>query len=243
MIKKIPILMILFFLPVIVTAQKWSVSGEIFYGTFKMKSMREFQTSVQGWQLPFEYQIVDKFPSFAGYNLLTRYDVSPRTTLGVRLQYVSTGGRVDYGDYSGQITHDQLLHAFSIGLNSTIRITKPSDWQGFLSFTAGTTRTSLNLSTTSHRSDLKSTYNYYFRSYNYFFNPAIKVGRKISSHLMLYATAGYDFQIHRTLRAPQDDRAYLKTSNGRDVIAEWDGVRLGAGISYQFALRKKNGNE
>jgi hypothetical protein len=81
MIKKIPILMILFFLPVIVTAQKWSVSGEIFYGTFKMKSMREFQRSVQGWQLPFEYQIVDKFPSFAGYNLLTRYDVSPRTTL------------------------------------------------------------------------------------------------------------------------------------------------------------------
>jgi hypothetical protein len=240
MIRKIQIL-ILFFLPVIATAQKWSVSGEIFYGTFKMKSMEEFQRSVQNWQPSYEYQIVEKFPSFVGYNLLTGYDISPRITLGVRLQYVSAGGRVDYGDYSGQITHDQLLRAFSIGINSTFRITKPSDWQGFLSITAGAMGTSLNLSTTAQISDLQSEYDSYLHSYNYFFNPAIKVSRKLS-HLMLYATCGYEFQIHRTLRLPQDDRAYLKTAEGHDVIAEWDGIRLGVGISYQFALRKEPGS-
>jgi hypothetical protein len=238
MIRKIQIL-ILFFLPVVATAQKWSVSGEIFYGTFKMKSMEEFQRSVQKWQPSYEYQIVEKFPPFVGYNLLTGYDISPGITLGVRLQYVSTGGRVDYGDYSGQITHDQLLQAFSIGINSTFRITKPSDWQAYLAFTAGAMGTSLNLSTTAQVSDSQSSYDSYLHSYNYFFNPAIKVSRKLSGHLVLYATCGYEFQIHRTLRLPQDDRAYLKTTEGHDVIAEWDGMRLGAGISYQFALHKR----
>jgi hypothetical protein len=232
--------MVIVFLPVIVTAQRWNVSGEVFYGTFKMKSMKEYQHGVRMSQAPYEFRTVDKFPAYAGYNLLAGYNISPRMSLGVRLQYTSTGGRVAYGDYSGKVSYDQLLHGYSIGLNSTYRLTKPSIWQAYFSFTAGAMRTSLHNVHNYQVLNITSGHTSYLRSYNYFFNPAVMLRRKLSNHFMVYANLGYEFQIHRAVRASNNKKQYLKTSNGRkDVIAEWDGIRTGAGISYRFGLSGK----
>lgn len=241
MMRKVAISMIIVLLPAIAFAQKWSVAGEIFYGTFKMKSIKDYQHGIVVWPAPDEFKVVDNFPAYIGYNFLAGYNVSPRLSLGIRLQYTSTGGRVAYGDYSGELIVDQLLHGYSAGINSTYRLTNPSDWDVYMSFTAGAMRTSLTNVYSFHLFDQSpSIYEYRFRSYNYFFNPAITVKRRFNDHLGFYASLGYEFQIHRTLRSSINDEWYLKTMDGKDdVVAEWDGLRIGIGISYHFRLSKK----
>jgi hypothetical protein len=239
--KKATILIVVAFLPIIVIAQKWTVAGEVFYGTFKMESMKEYQRSISAWPAPDEFKVVDKFPPYVGYNFLTGYNISPRFNLGIRLQYTSTGGRVAYGDYSGELTVNQLLHAYSLGLNSRYRLKNPSDWETYLSCTAGVMRTSLTNAYSFHLYDVSpSNYEIHFRSYNYFLNPAIIVNRKFKNHFALYANLGYELQIHRTLRLSSDEKQYLKTSNGEDVVAEWDGLRIGIGICYRFKIIKED---
>ena len=239
--KKITISLLIALLPVIVFAQKWNVAGEIFYGTFKMKSMKDYQQSIVDGSDQFKFKIVDNFPAYVGYNFMAGYNVSPRTSLGVRIQYTSTGGRVAYGDYSGERTIDHLLHGYGLGLNSTYRLTNPGDWEFYLSGTAGVMRTSLTNVYSSYLYDQPSSpYEYRFRSYNYFFNPAIKVNRRFNDHFGFYASLGYEFQIHRALRSSINDEWYLKTMDGKDdVVAEWDGLRISIGISYRFRLSKK----
>jgi opacity protein-like surface antigen len=238
--KKAIIAIVISLVPALVTAQKWNVSAEVFYGTFKMKSMKDYQNNVSALQSPFQGRVVDDFPAYIGYNFLAGYNITPGLSLGLRLQYTSTGGRLDYGDYSGRITDDQRLHAYSLGVNTTCRLTHRTTWQTYFSFTVGAARTSLNLAHYSQRLDESYSYNMYFRSFNYFFNPALTFNRKINSHFSLYASLGVEFQIHRALRHPQDRKAYVKTSNNmQEAIAEWDGVRLGAGMSYRFSLRNK----
>jgi hypothetical protein len=223
-------------------SQKWNVAGEIFYGTFKMKSMKDYQQSVVDGSDRFKYKIVDNFPAYVGYNFIAGYNVSPRTTLGVRVQYTSTGGRLAYGDYSGERTIDHLLHGYSLGLNSTYRLANRRNWEFYLSGTAGVMRTSLTNVYSSYVYDQPSSpYEYRFRSYNYFFNPAIAVKRRFNDHLGLCASLGYEFQIHRTLRSTINDEWYLKTTDGKDdVVAEWDGLRISIGISYRFGLSRTN---
>jgi hypothetical protein len=239
--RKVKILTLLFLLPILVTAQKWSVSGEVFYGTFKMKTMKDFQKEIQANEPAYGFRVVTKFPGYAGYNFLAGYSISSRTSLGVRLQYVSTGGRVDYGDYSGQRTYDQLLHAYSLGINATCLLTELANWQVNFSFTTGAMQTSLENVYRYQQGDVNSASSSEWRSTNYFFNPAFTLNKRFSNHLMLYVSVGYEFQIAPALRSSEDQQQYLKASGGaKDVTAEWDGARIGAGITYRFALSGKD---
>ena len=239
---KLTILLLIVFAPVVAVAQKWSLTGEIFYGTFKMESMKEYQQHIQPSPALVDLTVVDNFPAYLGYNVIAGYALSPRWGLGIRLQYTSTAGRVAYGDYSGEMSVDHLLHGYSIGLNTTYRLTAPSKWEAYCSFTAGAMRTSL---TNAYRFQLygesPSVYEVYFRSYNYFFNPALTVNRRLNNHFTVYASLGYEFQIHRALRFTDHQDQYLKTWNGSDdVVAEWDGLRIAVGTSYRFRLSKKD---
>ena len=191
------ILTMLLVFPLIAHAQKWNISGEIFYGTFKMNSMKDLQEDMTLWYKNNNNpsKIVNNFPAYVGYNVLAGYSVSPRVDLGGRFQYTSTGGRIDYGDYSGQVRYDNLLRSNSIGIFTTIRLANSPRWPVYFSFATGAARTSLKIVNYFRLLDNSSSYRLSYRSINYFFNPAFNFNRKLNDHFRMYVSTGYEFQI------------------------------------------------
>src|SRR5262245_60627018 len=85
-----------------------SVGFGVSYCTFSMKDLKalneEFATN-DGVPA----QIVQQFPPYMGLDALVGYGFGRHRT-GIFWSYNSTGSRVTYQDYSGQVQYDQLLH-------------------------------------------------------------------------------------------------------------------------------------
>jgi hypothetical protein len=226
MIRRLTILTILFTVPLGTDAQKWNVSPAIFYGTFKMSSMKDLQENMARWS-SFPAKVVDDFPGNIGYSFQAGYSVSKRVEVGLRYQFTSTGGRVDYGDYSGEFGYDYLLRSNSLGIFTNVRLNNSTQWPICFSFAAGEVRTDLEIISYFRLFDNSSSESYSESSTNYFFNPAINFNRQLSEHFRMYVGAGYEFQIHGNLL-------------GDDITAEWDGVRMSLGMNYVFGFKKKS---
>src|SRR5690349_7378901 len=90
------------------------VRAEINYGSYSMTRMKQFQQDLinRTHQSGLPLFAVNSFPAYIGYSLsggVTRNKI----TVGFSLGYNSTGGRLDYEDYSGYLIADQLMRSFS----------------------------------------------------------------------------------------------------------------------------------
>jgi hypothetical protein len=226
MMRGLTILTILFLIPLATDAQKWNVSPAFFYGTFNMSSMKDLQENMARWN-SFPAKVVDDFPGNIGYSFQAGYSVSKRVEIGLRYQFTSTGGRVDYGDYSGEFGYDYLLKSNSVGIFTTIRLNSSTQWPICISFAAGEVRSQLEIISYFRLFDDSISESYSESSTNYFFNPAFNFNRRLSDHFRVYLGAGYEFQIHGDLL-------------GDDITAEWDGVRVSLGMNYAFGFKKKS---
>ena len=226
MIRSLIILTIFFTAPLETFAQKWNVSPVIFYGTFKMSSLKEFQDNMTRYS-NFPAKVVDDFPGNFGYSLQAGYSVSKRMEVGLRYQFTSTGGRVVYGDYSGEFGYDYLLHSNSLGIYTNVRLNKSTLWPIYFSFAVGEVRSDLEIISYFRLFDDSTSKSYSKSSTNYFFNPAFNFNRQLSEHFRVFVGAGYEFQIHGDLL-------------GDDITAEWDGVRVSLGVNYIFGFKKKS---
>jgi hypothetical protein len=212
-----------------VNAQRFNVSAGMFYGTFDMTSMKDFQDDFTHLG-SHEGKIVDNFPGYFGYNAQAGYSLSRRCDIGLRYQYTSTGGRMSYGDYSGEYRMDNLLNANSYGIFTTIRLNKSMQWPIQFTFATGMVKTNAETIYYFRLVDTESSETFYSHSTNYYFNPAFNVNRRLTNHFLAYASAGYEFQIHGDLI-------------GKRATAEWDGVRLGFGITYLFNFENASGSK
>ncbi len=52
---------------------------------------------------------IDSFPAYYNYQIQAAYYFSPDFLAGVYTDYTSTGGRVDYKDYSGEMRNDMTV--------------------------------------------------------------------------------------------------------------------------------------
>jgi hypothetical protein len=212
--------------PFAANAQKWNITPSIFYGTFKMSSMKDFQKSMTSWG-SFPAKVVNNFPGQIGYSIQAGYLISGRVEVGLRYQFTSTGGRVSYGDYSGEMRYDNLLRSNSYGIFTNIGISKSPKWPVFFSFALGRVHTDLEMKSYFRLYDDSSSLTYYTgSSTNTFFNPAFNFNRKLNDHFRVFLGVGYEFQIHGDLL-------------GDEITAEWDGVRISLGVNYLFSFKKK----
>jgi hypothetical protein len=174
-------------------------------------------------------RVTEDFPAYFGYTGQIHFVPNQRMRWGIRYQYTSTGGRSDYGDYSGRMTQDMLLHASSVGISVQYPLTKPGgNWTLYGSLSAGLVFTQLE---TRYRYTLLNTEFYTssnYKSLNYFGNPALQLERRMVDWISLYVSTGYEFQIHGALTA--EDGAPELSYGSDKVTAQWDGFRLAAGV-------------
>lgn len=102
------------------------LSFKLGQGIYSMKNLKSFnETIIQS--LPIKAKVVDNFPK----TLFFEGDISYNKGFlyyGISYSHFSTGSRVTYSDYSGELTYDQILSSNSIGpivkivLNKTQKI-------------------------------------------------------------------------------------------------------------------------
>ena len=113
-LRKLLILMIISGIYFSTRGQTFSIRVNSGINFYDMTQMKELQNDI----IPAypEIKTLTDFPPYYNFQLQTAYIISPIYTAGIYVDYLSTGGRQDYADYSGEIRLDQLLSRISAGL-------------------------------------------------------------------------------------------------------------------------------
>ena len=97
------------------------------YATFKMTDLKQMQKEQLSY-MPVDAKITNSFPGYLNYSIdAVFYDST--YFVGVLLGHTSTGGRINYTDYSGSITYDQLVTMNYNGLVAAKKIATDKDWK------------------------------------------------------------------------------------------------------------------
>lgn len=85
------------------------------FGTFRMKSMKEFQQTFISYT-GVNAKATDSFGPYFQFGVNVLKDLDENARVGVFVERGSTGGRVAYEDYSGEVRLDNLVSYNTIGI-------------------------------------------------------------------------------------------------------------------------------
>lgn len=192
--------------------------------------MLETETSV------FSSETVESFPSRFGYDISFQHTNSKRS-IGFFYSYQSTGGRVHYSDYSGELKMDQIINGNSIGGFITKDFNHSEKFKVYGGTRLGLTVSKLKIKNTIALVDQQQQYlseRYEFESLNLFVSPLL--GGKMSFHnFYCFLEIGYEWHVTKNpLTLEGADDAYLQGKGGEEIHADWDGFRMTLGLAYSF---------
>ena len=182
-------------------------------------------------------KVTESYPSYAGFQLGFQMPVAKfgehELLIGIYGDYTSTGGRIHYQDYSGEVKYDQVAIAHSVGalmgvrtrfsqmfhldVNASVRLVGSTLRYGGMMRIAGNTQSS----------------NWEFTStavgFEFGVLPTLDVlgfGLGVSASYLVYPPS--------TLELSSNEDAHLLHANGKDVLIDWSGLKLGVVLSYEL---------
>lgn len=201
------------------------------YATYKMEDLKAHQEELRP-QFPVDAKTTVSFPGYLFYELNGGYTFNSKLFTGVGIAYGSTGGKIHYGDYSGEISLEHRLKHFTL---STIvgrkillkdRLNLILDLQPSFIF-GGLEMAFESRIGTDVEDDLTS-----FKSLNIAIQPNIQLERR-AGPVFLFIRAGYSQNIFSSkLFLKADDQYYLLDEDGEKIRADWSGLRATLGLSY-----------
>ncbi len=203
-------------------------------GTYSMKTQKQFQQEYLN-QSRIPYKAVHKFPPYYTYGASAGTKITGQSTAGLWFNYASTGGSLDYRDYSGYSRIDQLLICYQYGVFYQYQIAGDARWSLFSSahasaiFSTASFKKELGIGNTIQSAAMV------FKSINFGLRPGLTLQRKIKA-IVLQAHVGYELQLHGQLKTK--DGLDFTTPLGTRVAAEWDGFRANMGVGFNIGSRK-----
>lgn len=223
---------LLLMIPIFVKGQYWEIRGGATFGTFSMKGLKDVQRTITIQTQELSTKVVESFPSKFGYDVSISHNNTKRS-FGLFYTFFSTGGRVHYADYSGEIKFDQIVNGNSFGGLLTFNLGQVHSCTIYGGTRLGATMSTVKFVNEVSVVSLPDSYiseNYSFKSDNLFLSPLL--GAKTEYHNFSgFLEARYEW--HAVKEALSMDQAQLQSS-GDDVHADWDGLRISFGIGYKF---------
>lgn len=211
------------------------------YGSYSMREMRAFQEQFKS-QFNYPAEITAAFPAYPIFGGSLTKSFSEKYFGGVDFAYGSTGGRIHYSDYSGELGSDQLLRFTSLGTVLGVSVL-PSGGKYMIevSITPSIVISRLDLSLYGRVGDQMNEEKIVFRSKNLTLQPEITFIREIH-RFGIQACVGYNLTAFKGKMFVEHRDAYLLDQRDRPVRAQWDGFRAAVSISYTFG-RQSNSND
>jgi hypothetical protein len=215
---------------------QYSVGLSTGYGAYSMNSLKEFQKELL-IDFPTDSRITETFPGFLYYEFsVVRWLNDEKYISGISIAYGSTGGRIHYRDYSGEVAGNQLIKYFNFTIPMGVRLyDNEKAFRIWLDIKPHVSLSHLNLEFYSRLGNQSDYESFKFRSLNFGLEAGLRAQRSFFLNWAIEGFAGYNQNIVKgELFFTQNDQAYLQNNDGDPVKVDLSGLRLSLGISYTF---------
>jgi uncharacterized membrane protein len=236
--KFIKLLFILLFISLNLKAQ-FGISGNIGYGSYSMDNLKGFNVAYQNQtstQFNLKLDQLENFPMFWNFSFETFYRDSSNIRISLVYTYLSTGSRLYYEDYSGEISFDNITVANVLGikiLKSLINL--PLDFGLYINPQILLNKNCFNYSFSLNLNQDHSAYN---KTKGKAINVGTSAGfflKKRINKFEINFEAGYYLDIYKgAIKAKVDGTKYemKNRETNTSLKYEWTGFRGSIGISY-----------
>jgi hypothetical protein len=206
---------------------------------FNMNDLKDFQTEIlsaltsQGVPA----KITNSYPAYFGIKTGFLISLSSLHEHGVRfggfVKYMSTGGRVDYSDYSGEIKEDQVASSFSIGAIISIPVkdfkyvSLRADLQGMVIGSGFKYKHLFKIGDQQNKEEVD------FSSTSAGIEPVLICFTRLGN-FRVGLSLSYLITFPPELEADNYDNAYLQNKNGKRLTIDWGGFKFGIMSAVEF---------
>ena len=215
-----------------VSAQQINLTTGI--GSYAMTDLKDYGQNLLEY-FPVDVRYVEKFPPYWYYEISVSQPIDKYYVGGV-VSYGSSGGRVNYTDYSGSITMDQNVRYLELGVQSGV-ILNPQATSGAFKFEIRPVVTFgwHDLIFSSRIGNHTEKEQFEFKSTNIGLQPGFSYSKKIFRSFALQIYAGYNLNVYKgKLFLKEDDSLFLQNDAGEKVSLDWSGFRGGLGITMNL---------
>ncbi len=203
----------------------FSMTARVVYGEYRMEDHKDKQLELMRelkntYNLPFI--ITNDYPAHAGYELLFN-GAFERWTLGTKIAVRTTGGRVQYRDYSGSYSVDRQLMITEVTEFIGLRVTNKLPFSSDLGLNIGFGQTKDEYSQVIELTDGDvNTYSNQYTTITGILGPESRSQFLISNKFLVQVMAAYDMQFY------ESHDVYVVSK------PDWSGWRFGIGLGIQF---------
>lgn len=179
-------------------------------------------------------RILQNYPVYFTHTLAFSQKFAENHYLGFCLEHQSTGSRISYKDYSGELILDTNLTANSLGLFYQGFITKRKgtdlSWGSYLYYNLTLLQIDnfLRVNSTIHTEKIN------FKSQGISIQPFISASKQIKSFALGTELSAYLNGMAKDFYLEQNKDATLVNNDGSRISPDWTGLRFKASITYLF---------
>jgi len=210
---------------------------EVGYSKFSLSDLKSFQKEIYkdilkglGGELDIPIKIVDNFPGYLSYRFEYYNPFFRKQGIGLFLEYNSSGGRIHYSDYSGEISVKQLIQGFSSGISIKNQILPSFTGELYYSIYLDATYNILDIEEKTRLGTSHQESNTQFASLSLGVEPSIYFKKDILENKFFVISFGYRVTHDFGLTLSNNDEAKLKDSSANQVRVQWDGWKISTGI-------------
>lgn len=201
---------------------------------FDMKDMKKHQLEIKA-QFPTDVRIVESFPAYWFYKGSLSGEITNALRLGGAVGLTSTGGRLSYRDYSGEIECDQSTTAWMAAVQSELLLNPDGKLPISFAFETGAAFGRYNVDIAVELNNTRESEAISFRSTNIFVEPGMRAYKSIAGPLSASLNAAYHFTLFKSRQSlAENSELFLLDDSGNQVRLDWSGVRIGIGLSLSF---------
>ncbi len=205
--------------------QKFKIETTLGWATYSMKDLKELNESVLK-TYPVKAVITNNFPSRLYYGIAINYIVNQGFFLGLACNYNTTGSRISYKDYSGELKFDHVLSSYSPGFHVAFTINNGKHLRLSEETNISLICTKLKIT----EEILNEVNKIIFNSKSIGIEPDIVLSYKVK-HVEISCKVGYLLDTKSKFKLEGDEGIILKDISTQEVIKNnWSGIRANVSI-------------
>lgn len=182
-------------------------------------------------------KITESFPARPGFKMGLSFPVKEHRDnyyfISFSIGYTSTGGRINYQDYSGEVNLDQILNGYSLagtaGYSDKSKNCFAMDYAIALKFI----KTDYKIKSLIRLGQGREFKEIQLYSISAGIEPVLMPSYKIRD-LRLGLSISYLLNIPASMKLDSDSDLFLTDREGNQISADWSGLKLGVHLSYDI---------
>jgi hypothetical protein len=205
------------------------------YGKYAMDDLKTLQHSYLV-NLPVNAEIVNNFPARPFPEIKVFYFLKILSA-GLTYSFHSTGSKVNYKDYSGEINYTQITNLNAFGQFVRLRFLNVKHMRASLSFQTNLAYTNLKLSQTVQIFDENASEAYKLKAFSIFGEPGLDVIFPFKN-FEIGLFGGYCIDTKGEFYLNNDASMHITLPDNKNARTNWSGYRIGIMLNYLLNFKK-----